>query len=139
MVTNAGGLMKECRFCKTQVHDEALKCPACIEWIRPWTIRGPYGQMIIVYICIAIFISGMFLLDTKGNAAFDNLSSTPKTDIVFSEKIGGESHFSVVGQIKNTSSKSIIGLTVEVSFFNKANKLVDVGNAYLSGNFEKEE
>lgn len=132
--------MQECRFCKTQVREDAVKCPACAEWLKPWSLRGPWTQITGIFIVTASFIGAQSFFGEKLKTNLETtIFSTPKAEIVFSEKIASKGDLSVIGQVKNTGPSSVISTTIEVSFFDKANKLVNVGNTYLSGKFEKDE
>ncbi len=63
--------MKQCKSCKTEINDKALKCPHCQADQRPWPKKHPILTGIGVLIVIGIVISA------AGGSKSGNTPSTP--------------------------------------------------------------
>lgn len=131
--------MKECPYCKSEIRDDVLKCPICREWINPWGKGGPRRWSVLGIMVFILFWGGLqiFSRDTISDleAKSEAMMASPQMQIVSSQKIGTKNELAIIGQVKNIGAQPIRGVNIEASFYDKENKLVNVGDTYLSGSF----
>lgn len=96
--------------------------------------------MLWTVVLVGVAIAGLDLLSPFltgkliQNSSLSDSSSA--IEVVSSHKVLENSSISVVGEIINKGDRSPeFGFSVEVSFYDKSNKLMDVGKDFLSGKF----
>ncbi len=129
-------MTKEYPYCKTQIRNDVSKCPSCSEWVNPWSIKGSnLGSVVYVLIVFAV-LTGIHFFTQNGiseTLSSYDLKPAEHTKIISSDKTNIGDGVAIIGEIKNVGIKELRGVSVEATFYDKSDKLINVSQDYIAG------
>jgi len=122
---------KNCKACKTKIHEEATKCPHCQSFQSSWS---NWNVLIPIFLLLPLSIFLVNIMSVFDKADFDDY----KEQVTFtriSEKVyqtkGGHDRIKIIGEIDNQSDKDWRMPEYKITFKNENGEFVH--SAFESG------
>jgi len=132
--------MKNCKSCRTEIDDKAIKCPSCQTDQRNWFVKHKILTVILALILIGIISSS----GNKKSSTYE----TPKVSTTTSEntpmptrsagKVEVKSerkkmdigYTQIVGEVVNNTSISVDYVKVTATFYDAEGKVISTGDTF---------
>lgn len=124
-----------CRYCLAPVEPKARKCKSCGEWLTHLNNKS-IAAIAWLFFIVALMTWIRFASNAIMAGREFSRSVSERFEILNHERVVSSDALAIIGEIKNKDATSKEMIKVEVRFYDNQNKLVDLGEDYISGDFE---
>jgi hypothetical protein len=124
---------KVCPLCAEIIQQKAIVCPHCRHWQKKWSFANPRLQgfcsvamLLTVWVCASLFLERLFKSEPFG----PHLGEISVVSSDYSQKISNSNLvITAIGVLTNSGRLDWKDIGVEVQFFDKSGKMIDVISA----------
>jgi hypothetical protein len=124
---------KTCRYCSEKIAAGARVCPRCGQWLSIFSLKNPtvMGVMICIWAALSVYAFNLVLRKNFNPgidfSAYRNQISVTESHMIFGTNYENEPIVSIVAMVTNQTDLAWKQIPLEVRFFDKTGRLIDVG------------